>query len=86
MAAGTVIYGRSGDAVSRIRNTYEDSTSRPAAGAVIYGIFGDAAFEIGNTHEKVTSRIAKVTCFTVKVAVPAGPPPENGNTIEDSAI
>ena len=39
-----------------------------------------------NTIEKVRSRIAKVTCFTVKVAVPAGPPPENDNTIEDSAI
>ena len=76
MAAGTVIYGISGDAVFRIRNTHGDSTSRPAAEAVIYGIFGDAAFEIGNTHEEVMSRIAKVTCFTVKLAVPAGPPPK----------
>ena len=75
MAAGTVIYGRSGDAVSRIRNTHWDSTPRPAAEPVIYCIFGDATFEIGNTHEKVTPRIAKVTCFTVKIAVPAGPPP-----------
>ncbi len=45
-------------------------------------------FSVGilNTIGKVTSRIAKVACFTVKVAVPAGPPPENDNTIEDSAI
>ena len=57
-----------------------------AAGTVIYGRSGDAVFRIRNTIEKVTSRIAKVTCFTVKVAAPVGPPPENGNTIEDSAI
>ena len=59
MAAGTVIYVRSGDVVFRIRNTRGDSTPRPAAGAVIYGIFGDVAFEIGNTHEDSTSRAAK---------------------------
>ena len=59
MAAGTVIYGISGDAVFRIRNTHGDSTPRPAAEAVIYGIFGDVAFEIGNTHEDSTSRAAK---------------------------
>jgi len=59
MAAGTVIYGRSGDAVFRIRNTHGDSTPRPAAGAVICGIFGDVAPEIGNAHEDSTSRIPK---------------------------
>ena len=37
-----------------------------------------SSFSVGilNTIGKVTSRIAKVTCFTVKVAVPAGPPPK----------
>ena len=50
MAVGTVIYGISGDAVSRIRNTHGDSTSRPAAGPVISGTFGDAVIEIGDTH------------------------------------
>ena len=59
MAAGTVIYGISGDAVFRIRNTHGDSTPRPAAGAVIYGIFGDVATEIGNTREDSTPRAAK---------------------------
>ena len=59
MAAGTVIYGISGDAVSRIRNTHGDSTPRPVAGPVIYGIFGDAARGIGDTHEDSTSRAAK---------------------------
>ena len=59
MAAGTVVYGISGDAVSRIRNTHADSTPRPAAEAVIYGTFGDVAFEIGNTHEDSTPRAAK---------------------------
>ena len=59
MAAGTVIYGISGDAVLRIRNTHGDSTSRPATGPVIYGIFGDAACGIGDTHEDSTSRAAK---------------------------
>ena len=59
MAAAPVIYGISGDAVFRIRNTHGDSTPRPAAGAVIYGIFGDVAFEIGNTHEDSTPRTAK---------------------------
>ena len=55
MAVGTVIYGISGDAVSRIRNTHGGSTSRPVAGPVIYGIFGDAAFGIGDTHEGSTN-------------------------------
>ena len=50
MAAGTVIYGRSGDAVLRIRNTHGDSTSRPVAGPVIYGIFGDAACGLSLIH------------------------------------
>ena len=59
MAVGTVIYGISGDAVSRIRNTHGDSTSRPVAGPVIYSIFGDVAFEVGNTHEDSTPRTAK---------------------------
>jgi len=59
MAFGTVIYGRSGDAVLRIRNTHGDSTSRPVAGPVIYGIFGDAACGIGDTHEDSTPRAAK---------------------------
>ena len=59
MAAGAVIYGISGDAVLRIRNTHEDLASRPAAGAVIYGIFGDAVFGIGDTHGDSTSRSAK---------------------------
>ena len=59
MAFGTVIYGISGDAVLRIRNTHGDSTSRPVAGPVIYGIFGDAARGIGDTHEDSTSRAAK---------------------------
>ena len=59
MAAGTVIYGISGDAVSRIRNTHGDSTPRPAAEAVIYGTFGDVACEIGNAHEDSTPRTAK---------------------------
>ena len=59
MAVGTVIYGISGDAVSRIRNTHGDSTSRPVAGPVIYGIFGNAASVIGDTHEDSTSRAAK---------------------------
>ena len=59
MAAGTVIYGRSGDAVFRIRNARGDLALRPAAEAVIYGIFGDVAFEIGNTHEDSTPRTAK---------------------------
>ena len=59
MAAGTVIYGESGEAVSRIRNTHGDSTPRPAAEAVIYGIFGDVALEIGNTHEDSAPRTAK---------------------------
>ena len=59
MAAGTVIYGISGDAVLRIRNTHGDSTSRPVAGPVIYGIFGDAVFEIGDAHEDSTPRTAK---------------------------
>ena len=59
MAVGTVIYGISGDAVFRIRNTHGDSTSRPAAGPVIYGIFGDAACGIGDTHEDSTPRAAK---------------------------
>ena len=59
MAVGTVIYGISGDAASRIRNTHGGSTSRPVAGRVIYGIFGDAAFEIGDTHEDSPSRAAK---------------------------
>ena len=59
MAAGTVIYGISGDAVSRIRNTHEDSTPRPAAEAVIYGTFGDVAFEIGNAQEDSTPQTAK---------------------------
>ena len=37
---------------------------------------GSCHFSAGilNTIEKVRSRIAKVTCFTVKIAVPAGPP------------
>ena len=59
MAAGTVIYGISGDAVFRIRNTHGDSTPRPAAGAVIYGIFGDVASEVGNTREGSAPRTAK---------------------------
>ena len=59
MVVGTVIYGISGDAVLRLRNTHGDSTSRPAAGPVIYGIFGDAAFGIGDTHEDSTPRAAK---------------------------
>ena len=59
MAVETVIYGISGDAVSRIRNTHGDSTSRPVAGPVIYGIFGDAAFRVGDTHEDSTPRAAK---------------------------
>ena len=59
MAFGTVIYGISGDAVLRIRNTHGDSTSRPAARPVIYGIFGDAAFGIGDTHNDSTSRAPK---------------------------
>ena len=59
MAFGTVIYGRSGDAVLRIRNTHGDSTSRPVAGPVIYGIFGDAACGIGDTHEDSTPRAPK---------------------------
>ena len=59
MAAGTVIYVRSGDAVFRIRNTHGDSTPRPAAEAVICGIFGDVAFEIGNPREDSTPRTAK---------------------------
>ena len=56
MAAGTVIYGISGDAVWRIRNTHEDLASRPAAGPEIYGIFGDAVFATGDTHGDSTSR------------------------------
>jgi len=59
MAAGTVIYGISGDAVFRIRNTHGDSTPRPAAEAVICSIFGDVASEIGNAREASTSRTAK---------------------------
>ena len=59
MAVGTVIYGISGDAVSRIRNTHGDSTSRPVAGPVIYVIFGDGAFGIGAIHGDSTSRAAK---------------------------
>ena len=59
MAAGRVIYGISGDAVFRMRNTPGDSTPRPAAGAVIYGIFGDAVPEIVNTHGDSTPRAAK---------------------------
>ena len=59
MAVGTVIYGISGYAVLRIRNTHGDSTSRPVAGPVIYGIFGDAAFGIGDTHGDSTPRAAK---------------------------
>ena len=59
MAVGAVIYGISGDAVSRIRNTHGDSTSRPVAGPVIYVIFGDGAFGIGDIHEDSTSRAAK---------------------------
>ena len=59
MAAGTVIYGISGDAVFRIRNTHGDSTPRPAAEAVICGRFGDVAPEIGNAREDSTSRIPK---------------------------
>ena len=59
MAAGTVIYGISGDAVFKIDNTHGDSTPLPAAGAVIYGIFGDAAPEIGNTRGDSTPRAAK---------------------------
>merc|ERR1711960_62647 len=59
MAAGAVIYGRSGDAVFRLPNTHGDSTPRPAAEAVISGIFGDVAPEIGNTCEDSTSRTAK---------------------------
>ena len=57
-----------------------------AAGTVIYVRSGDAVFRIRNTIEKVASRIAKVTCFIVEIVVPAGPPPENDDTIEDSAI
>ena len=73
MAAGTVIYGTSGDAAFRIRNTHGDSTPLPAAEAVIYGIFGDAAFEIGTTHgdcrekadtiEESQSRAPILPCF-----------------------
>ena len=59
MAAGAVIYGISGDAVLRIRNTHEDLASRAAAGPVISGIFEDAVFEIGDTHGDSTSRSAK---------------------------
>ena len=58
MAPGAVIYGISGDAVLRIRNTHGDLASRPAAGPVISGIFGDAVFEIGDTHGDSTSRSA----------------------------
>ena len=59
MAAGTVIYGTSGEAVCEIVNTHGDSTPLPAAGAVIYGIFRDAAPEIGNTHGDSAPRAAK---------------------------
>ena len=59
MAAGAVIYGISGDAIWRIRNTHGDLASRPAAGPVIYGIFGDAAFDVGDTHGDSTSWPAK---------------------------
>ena len=59
MAPGAVIYGISGDAVLRIRNTHGDLASRPADGPAISGIFGDAVFEIGDTHVDSTSRSAK---------------------------
>ena len=59
MAAGAVIYGISGEAVFRIRNTNGDSTPLPAAEAVIYGIFGVVTFEIGDTHGDSTPRAAK---------------------------
>ena len=59
MASGAVIYGISGDATWRIRNTHGDLASRPAAGPVIYGIFGDAAFDVGDTHGDSTSWPAK---------------------------
>ena len=68
MAVGTVIYGRSGDAVFRIRNTIEKVTSRIAKVTCFIVIF--------RRNSQVASRIAKVTCFTVEIVVPAGPPPE----------
>ena len=78
--------GREAGSVWETHNTLEESTSRMASGAVIYGISGGAVLRIRNTIEKVTSRIAKVTCFIVEIVAPAGPPPENDDTIEDSAI
>ena len=72
MAAGTVIYVRSGDAVFRIRNTIEKVTSRIAKVTCFIVIFRRNS----QHYRKVASRIAKVTCFTVEIVVPAGPPPE----------
>ena len=59
MAAGAVIYGRSGETVRKFCNPHEDPTSRTAAGAVIYVIFVDGFFGIRNTHEDAALRLAK---------------------------
>ena len=63
MAAGTVIYGISGDAVFRIRNTIEETTPYVAKMTCFPAIY----IGILNTIGKVTSRVAKVLCFTIKM-------------------
>jgi len=77
MAAGTVIYVRSGEVVFQFCNTHEDLTSRTAAGTVIYGIFGGRRPKSTRNHafsaprpqperentSLPTPKVAKVTCF-----------------------
>ena len=84
MAAGTVIYGISGDAVFRIRNTHGDLAPRPAAGPVLYGHSrAKSSFSAGthNAIDETTPYVAKVTCFTIKIMAPAV---GTHNTIEEA--
>ena len=82
MAAGTVIYGRSGDAVFRIRNTIEKVTSRIAQVTCFIVIFRRNSQHYRESG--VPYRQSDV--FYRRNRGPRRTPPGNDDTIEDSAI